>query len=133
MGSRLDNRFFKEVVQGQEMKYVKSFQTHKMESGMKNALVVCKEDEKLGERRRKTIVVDGEENEEILEWLQRSIIGETSKPINFNLLEERLFFEWRCITNVREMGAYRALVTFATKEDREEALNAYMDLLLKSF
>ena len=78
-------------------------------------------------------MVDDEEDEEILEQLERSFIGETSKPINFSLLEERLFSEWRCITNIREMGAYKALVTFASKEDREEALNAYMDMLQKYF
>ena len=30
-------------------------------------------------------------------------------------------------------GAYKALVTFETKEDREEAINSRMELLLNHF
>ena len=89
--------------------------------------------EKGSNEKEKTILVEGEVEEENMEWLERSIIGETIKPINFSLMVDRLLNEWRCITSVREMGAFKALVTFETKEDREEAMKSGMELLLQHF
>ena len=79
------------------------------------------------------VVVDGVVSEENMEWLQQSVIGETIKPINFPLLVDRVMNEWLCVTNVREIEAYKILVTFATKEDREEAIGLGRDLLLSYF
>ena len=78
-------------------------------------------------------IVQGVNNEDTLEWLQRNIVGETIKPLNFNLLADRLYNEWLCISNVREMGAYKALVTFDSRESLEEALATAKDLLLNHF
>ena len=49
------------------------------------------------------IMVEGEVEERNMEWLERSIIGEIVKSINFNLLVDRLLNEWRCIASLREM------------------------------
>ena len=50
--------------------------------------------------------------QEQMEVLQRSIVGETRTPISFKNIAERLKREWFCITNVIDMEAYKALVSF---------------------
>ena len=44
-----------------------------------------------------------------------------------------MFYEWFCIENIREMVAYKILVTFDSKESLEEALAIRMDILFNLF
>ena len=68
-----------------------------------------------------------------MEWLQRSIVGEIVKTINFSLLTHRILQEWICVPNIREIGAYKAFVTFDSKESMQEALSSIKELLLNHF
>ena len=40
------------------------------------------------------IVVEGEVSQENMEWLERFLVGEIIKPMNFCLVVERLGNEW---------------------------------------
>lgn len=73
----------------------------------------------------------GEFNNEAMEWLQRHVISQTSKPLNFSLVADRLVNGWQCIQSIREIGAYKVLITFDFKESIEEAMSTGMELLLK--
>ena len=79
------------------------------------------------------IVVGGMVSKENMEWLQRSVIGETIKLMNLCMVANRIMSEWLYVTNVMEMGAYKVLVALAMKEDREEVITSGMDLLLNYF
>ena len=68
-------------------------------------------------------VVRGENNIENPVWLQRSLVGESTKLINFNLISDRLLSEKKEASEVREMGSYMALITFVSNESMEEALS----------
>ena len=50
-----------------------------------------------------------------------------------DLLSLRLMNEWHPVVKVRDLGPYKAIVTFESKEDMEEALVSYKDLLLNHF
>ena len=68
-------------------------------------------------------VVRGENNIENPVWLQRSLVGESTKLINFNLISDWLLSEKKGVSEVREMGSYMALITFVSNESMEEALS----------
>ena len=68
-----------------------------------------------------------------MEWLNRSLIGESLRPMDFDLLREKLFREWYYLTNVKAKGSYKCLLTFETNEDVEAALSDGRDLLLNHF
>ena len=57
----------------------------------------------------------------------------TTKPINFGLLVDRIHREWFNVGKVSKVGAFKALITFETKEDMEEAMGSGLDLLLNHF
>ena len=131
----VDGRSFRDVVDRTKWKndcsggYQENQNPNTRTEGMNRRYMERKENEK--EEPMK--IVQGVINEDTLEWLQRSIVGEIIKPLNFNLLADRLYNEWLCISNVREMGAYKALVTFDSRESLEEALATAKDLLLNHF
>ena len=53
-------------------------------------------------QREKTMrIMKGEVFEDKVEWLNRSLIGETLKPVDFDILEEKLFKELFYLINVR--------------------------------
>ena len=55
----------------------------------------------------KEIVVNGEVNEEMLEKLSRSIIGESLHQVNIDVMAEKLRREWLSIVGVKKMGRYK--------------------------
>lgn len=59
--------------------------------------------------------------------VEKDVIGETLKPIKFCTMANRIGNEWLAITNVREMGAYKALLTFEAKEDIEATMKDGID------
>lgn len=75
----------------------------------------------------------GEVCKDKVEWLSRSLVGESIKPIDFDILKEKLYNEWFYLTSVRAMGSYKCLLTFETKEDLEAALSARSELIFSHF
>ncbi|KAL4322010.1 hypothetical protein AHAS_Ahas14G0167700 [Arachis hypogaea] len=71
-------------------------------------------------------------NENVV-WLQRSIVGGTKLAIDFKTLQQRIHREWPHVMQVRELGAYKALLTFDTVLSAEEAYTFRMNDLLKLF
>ena len=51
--------------------------------------------------------------------------------MNIDLVKEKLFQDWYTIKRVKLMGAYKALITFISVEDMEDALSS--DYLLNQF
>ena len=51
-------------------------------------------------------------DQESLEWLSRSLIRESLKPMTINLLSLRLMNKWHSIVKVRDLGPYKTIVTF---------------------
>lgn len=68
----------------------------------------------------KTRVVYGDVNQTILEELERSVVGETLVSIEIQLMEDRLRNIHLSIIYVKELGAYKALITFASREERDK-------------
>ncbi|QHO21803.1 uncharacterized protein DS421_11g349820 [Arachis hypogaea] len=66
-------------------------------------------------------------------WLQRSIVGGTQSAIDFRWLQKKIHTDWPCVTQVRELGAYKAVITFDTVLSTEEAYTFRMNDLLKLF
>ncbi|KAL4393668.1 hypothetical protein AHAS_Ahas02G0075000 [Arachis hypogaea] len=66
-------------------------------------------------------------------WLQRSIVGGTKKAIDFNSLQQKIHRDWPGVTQVRELGAYKAMITFDSVLRAEEAYTFQMNELLKMF
>ena len=81
----------------------------------------------------KTTVVYGEINDDMKEKLSRSIIGETTYPVNVDVLKERLLQEWYTIVEVKPMGAYKTVLTFESVQDKEDALKLGGDCLKNHF
>ncbi|KAL4381767.1 hypothetical protein AHAS_Ahas04G0166400 [Arachis hypogaea] len=71
-------------------------------------------------------------NENIV-WIQRSIVGGMKLAIDFNELEQQVHKEWPGVTQVRELGAYKAMLTFDTVLSAEEAYTFRMNDLLNMF
>ncbi|KAL4356654.1 hypothetical protein AHAS_Ahas09G0108300 [Arachis hypogaea] len=66
-------------------------------------------------------------------WLQRSIVGGTKTAIDFNSLQQKIHRDWPGVTQVRELGAYKAIITFDSVLSAEEAYTFRMNELLKLF
>lgn len=64
-------------------------------------------------RKHKTKVLLGEMNNENLEWLQRSIIGKVDHLIEVESLATKLFFKRVYISQLRDIGKYKFLITFS--------------------
>ena len=81
----------------------------------------------------KTRVVYGETNVEFVQELQRSLVGETLKPLELAVVGEDLMNAFPNIESIREMGAYKMLITFCSMESRDEALNERDEILKRHF
>ncbi|KAL4306627.1 hypothetical protein AHAS_Ahas16G0197200 [Arachis hypogaea] len=68
-----------------------------------------------------------------LEWLQRSLVGATLEPINFNSLRKMLAIFLPSVVRVREMGACKALLTFDSVMSADEAYTFNLNFLLQTF
>ena len=66
----------------------------------------------------KVKIVQGELCQERLEWLKKSIISKTIKPMNFSMVADRIENKWFSVTNVRKIRAYKALLTFDSIDRR---------------
>ena len=56
------------------------------------------------------------------ERLGRSLVGKILEPIDFMLLRKELIREGSYVTEVSDLGAYKALVTFESQESAKEAV-----------
>ncbi|KAL4293720.1 hypothetical protein AHAS_Ahas18G0156300 [Arachis hypogaea] len=70
---------------------------------------------------------------ENLIWLQRSLVGGTTKPINFDSLKETIAKNIPYVVQVREIGAYKALLSFDGAAHAEETYTLNMNRLLHLF
>ena len=59
---------------------------------------------------------------ELKEKLLRSIVGETTYPLNIGLIRDRLFFRWYTIKGFRQMGLFNVLITFSSKRHMKDAI-----------
>ncbi|KAL4381859.1 hypothetical protein AHAS_Ahas04G0175600 [Arachis hypogaea] len=66
-------------------------------------------------------------------WLQRSIVGGTKLAIDFNTLQQKVHRDWPHVIQIRELGAYKAMLRFDTVLSAEEAYTFKMNDLLKLF
>ncbi|MED6167901.1 hypothetical protein PIB30_007216 [Stylosanthes scabra] len=58
------------------------------------------------------------------EKMERSLIGETMNPIDFDNLKMKIYEGWKTITEIRRMGGYKLVMTFDSKENMEKALES---------
>ena len=63
----------------------------------------------------KTLGVKGETCSNTMEWLSKSIVGESLAPVAIEYVAEKLVNEWLLIIKVRDMRAYKTLITFSLK------------------
>ena len=68
----------------------------------------------------------------MLERLEKSLIGESTTPILVDDLIEKLIRVWSSVVKISDMGS-KALITFDTKKELEEALSSGRNMLLKHF
>ena len=80
-------------------------------------------------------MVQGDICKENLEWLCRSAVGEASYQIDFETLSNVLMESRIGVSCVREMemGAFHAMITFASEEDMHQALLDGLPVLQKFF
>ena len=71
---------------------------------------------------KKTTVVYGEVNQEMMELLSRSVVGEALQPFDVKLVGEKIKKEVDSVISAKDIGAYRGLVSLISKEDMEECL-----------
>ncbi|KAL1336708.1 hypothetical protein AAHE18_10G081600 [Arachis hypogaea] len=70
---------------------------------------------------------------ENLNWLQRSLVGVTTRPIDFSSLREMLAISLPSVVQIREMGACKALLTFDNVMHADEAYTFKLNSLLQAF
>ncbi|XP_020958440.1 uncharacterized protein LOC110262532 [Arachis ipaensis] len=68
-----------------------------------------------------------------LEWLQRSLIGGATKAMNLPSLMSMIRKNLPQVVHVRELGAYKALMTFDSVLSAEEAYTFKMNNMLQFF
>lgn len=71
---------------------------------------------------KKTRVIYGEANNDVLEMLSRSIIGESLVPLNLNPKTDKLKQELTSVACIKDMGVCKALITFPSKKELAESL-----------
>ena len=69
----------------------------------------------------------------MMEVLSRSIIGETLKPFDVVSVEMKIKKEVTSVSSVKDMGPYKALVSFISKDAMEECLKCSKQPLLEFF
>ncbi|MED6174225.1 hypothetical protein PIB30_067056 [Stylosanthes scabra] len=67
-------------------------------------------------------VVKGLVDGVLVEMLQRSLIGESSPPLNKEDIIPRLYKEWDTLQQVKLIGPFKMVLTFRFVEDKDEAL-----------
>ena len=94
----------------------------------KKAIVKTKDKEKVDDEEKydRTRVVYGKVDKIMVRELARSIVGE-------NLMEAKLRKTFLLFESIRALGAYNALITFATKEDMAKTMNEGGSVLREYF
>ncbi|KAL4373670.1 hypothetical protein AHAS_Ahas05G0105000 [Arachis hypogaea] len=82
------------------------------------------------EDRRKVEVAVAEDN---MEWLQRSLVGTMTKPMDFISLSETMVKSFPSVVQIRDMGAHKALLIFDSVLHAEETYNFHLNGLLQVF
>ncbi|MED6188354.1 hypothetical protein PIB30_085154 [Stylosanthes scabra] len=60
----------------------------------------------------------------LTEILERTLVGETLNPYEWEALKRDVMRDWHTVVDVRMMGSMKMLITFDTKQNMEEALNS---------
>ncbi|KAL4287538.1 hypothetical protein AHAS_Ahas19G0196200 [Arachis hypogaea] len=110
----------------------------KKEANQKTSTVSTKElaKEKIGQDphengwTKKVEVAVAKEN---LDWLQKSLVGGSTKAIDFRSLKDFIAKNFPQVIQVREMGAYKVLMTFDSLLNAEETYTFKMNSLLQLF
>ena len=74
------------------------------------------------EKNDRTRVVYGVGNQQFMEELGRSAVAETTRPIDEQEVEEIMKATIPSIDKIRQMGAYKILITFNSERQRDEVL-----------
>lgn len=77
-------------------------------------------------------MVYDEANKDLVEELECSLVGETLTPIEIEVLERKFKDTNPSIQYVKEIGAYKFLITFLSVKDKDEALKDERDVLKKT-
>ncbi|XP_074310210.1 uncharacterized protein LOC141645968 [Silene latifolia] len=78
-------------------------------------------------------IVNVQINPNMVEELERSLIGESEEPRSVEVLSQILTNQWRSISKVRDLGPYKFIITFLEKSDMEHALSLKESLLMQYF
>ncbi|KAK7268948.1 hypothetical protein RIF29_21659 [Crotalaria pallida] len=70
---------------------------------------------------------------ENIAWLQRRLIMETKRPSNIEEILLKLVNLWPTICMVRDIGAFKFIVTFRSYDDRQEAFERKQQALTMDF
>ncbi|KAL1313753.1 hypothetical protein AAHE18_16G135000 [Arachis hypogaea] len=70
---------------------------------------------------------------ENFDWLLRSLVGETTRAIDFKSLRRAIVKNFPQVVEVRELGAYKALLVFDSVKSAEEAYTFKMNSFLQFF
>ena len=70
---------------------------------------------------------------DIVEELDRSIVAKSLYPIDIDLMEAKLRGTFLPFDAIRAMGAYKALITFPSKEERDETIKEGGNVLSEYF
>ena len=81
----------------------------------------------------KTVVIYGDADDAMLEQFSRALIGESTYPVNIDVMAKRLFRDWPSISNIRQMGVNKTLITFESIKDMESTYSLVADFLLNYF
>ena len=93
---------------------------------------MCSGGDVMNEVKESMRIVNGKVDQRMLERLEKSLIGESTTPILVDDLTEKLIRVWSSVVKISNMGS-KALITFDTKKDLEEALSSGRNMLLKHF
>ncbi|MED6224891.1 hypothetical protein PIB30_088507 [Stylosanthes scabra] len=63
-------------------------------------------------------------NRDNIEWLQRSLVGETLMPYNYNELKGKVICDWDSMERASMLGSMKLLMVFNSVESMEEAFNS---------
>ena len=78
-------------------------------------------------------IVYGTSCQSQLQTLEKSLIGETLRPVDFKMLSEEVIKNVEGVSEVCELGAYKALIVFESKQSMEEQLSKCNQELSKFF
>ncbi|MED6146519.1 hypothetical protein PIB30_035221 [Stylosanthes scabra] len=100
-----------------------SFHTHGR--SFKNVLLgKQEEDEHVENKEPRLPIVKGNVDVNMLEKLQRSIVRESTFPLNIEQMAPKLFSDWHTLMEVKILGSYKLVLTFDSIENMEEAVQS---------